>query len=80
MALEVKLLGDTHLTFEGKSIGPSDLPGPIGRHLLTRLVIDPFPIGRERLIDDIWGASPPRAVDSVLSATLSRLRTALNEI
>jgi len=80
MALEVKILGDTHLAFEGKSVGPSDLPGPIGRHLLTRLVIDPFPIGRERLIDDIWGASPPRAVDSVLSATLSRLRTALNEI
>jgi DNA-binding SARP family transcriptional activator len=80
MALEVKLLGDTHFAFAGSSMGASDLPGPIGRHILTRLAIDPFPIGRERLVDDIWGASPPRAVDSVLSATLSRLRNALSRI
>ena len=76
----MKLLGDTQIRFAGKSLGASGLPGPIGRHLLTRLVIDPFATGRERLIDDIWGASPPRAVDSVLNATLSRLRTALNGI
>jgi len=44
MALEVKLLGDTHLAVEGNFIAASDLPASIGRPLLARLVIHPFPI------------------------------------
>src|SRR6056300_769876 len=80
MGLEVRLLGDIRLVSGGLVVSASDLPGPIGRHLLIRLVIDPFPIGRDRLIDDIWGGKAPRSVDSVLNATLSRLRSALSEL
>ncbi|MEY2960162.1 MAG: hypothetical protein RLZZ01_2730 [Actinomycetota bacterium] len=77
MALDIRLLGDTILISESGRVWGSELPGPIGRHVLTRLIIDPFPIGRSRLIDDVWGADPPRAVESVLNATLSRIRSSL---
>lgn len=80
MALEIRLLGDIRIVSDEFTVTEADLPGPIGRHLLTRLVIDPFPISRARLIDDIWGGKAPRSVDSVLNATLSRLRSALNEL
>ena len=80
MGLEVRLLGDIRLVSGGSVVSASDLPGPIGRHLLVRLVIDPFPIGRDRLVDDIWGGKAPRSVDSVLNATLSRLRSALSAL
>ena len=77
---EVRLLGDIRVVAGGSTVTGADLPGPIGRHLLTRLVIDPFPVSRTRLVDDIWGGKAPRSVDSVLNATLSRLRTALDEL
>ena len=80
MGLEVRLLGDIRLESGGTVVSASDLPGPIGRHVLTRLLIDPFPIGRDRLIDDVWAGKAPRSVDSVLNATLSRLRSALGEL
>ena len=80
MALEIRLLGDIRIVSDEFTVTEADLPGPIGRHLLTRLVIDPFPISRAQLIDDIWGGKAPRSVDSVLNATLSRLRSALNEL
>jgi len=78
--LEVRLLGDIRVVAGASTVTGADLPGPIGRHLLTRLVIDPFPVSRTRLVDDIWGGKAPRSVDSVLNATLSRLRTALDEL
>ena len=78
--MEVRLLGDIRLVSGGSVMSASDLPGPIGRHLLVRLVIDPFPIGRDRLVDDIWGGKAPRSVDSVLNATLSRPRSALSAL
>ena len=74
------MLGDIRIVSDEFTVTEADLPGPIGRHLLTRLVIDPFPISRAQLIDDIWGGKAPRSVDSVLNATLSRLRSALNEL
>ena len=80
MGIEIRLLGDIRIVAGSATIIESDLPGPIGRHLLARLVIDPFPVSRNRLIDDIWGGRAPRSVDSVLNATLSRLRSALNEL
>ena len=80
MEFEVRLLGDIRVVAGASTVTGADLPGPIGRHLLTRLVIDPFPISRARLIDDIWGGKAPRSVDSVLNATLSRLRSALDEL
>ena len=80
MGLEVRLLGDIRLESGGTVVSASDLPGPIGRHVLTRLLIDPFPIGRDRLIDDVWAEKAPRSVDSVLNATLSRLRSALSAL
>ena len=80
MGLEVRLLGDIRLESGGTVVSASDLPGPIGRHVLTRLLIDPFPIGRDRLIDDVWAGKAPRSVDSVLNATLSRLRSALSAL
>lgn len=80
MELEVRLLGDIRVIAGASSVTGADLPGPIGRHLLTRLVIDPFPVSRARLVDDVWGGKAPRSVDSVLNATLSRLRAALDEL
>ncbi len=80
MGLEVRLLGDIRLASGGTVVSAPDLPGPIGRHVLTRLLIDPFPIGRDRLIDDVWAGKAPRSVDSVLNATMSRLRSALGKL
>lgn len=77
MGLVIRLLGPTELSLGDAVIRSSALPGPIGRNLFTRLAIDPFPIGRDRLIDDLWDGRPPRAVESVLNATLSRLRSSL---
>ena len=80
MGLDIRLLGPTEVSFGDVVVRSSALPGPIGRHLLTRLAVDPFPIGRDRLIDDLWDGRPPRAVESVLNATLSRLRSALGAL
>ncbi len=80
MELEIRLLGDIRIVGDAATVTCADLPGPIGRHLLTRLVIDPFPVSRARLVDDVWGGKATRSVGSVLNATLSRLRTALDEL
>ena len=80
VVLEVRLLGDIRLMVGDSTVSEVDLPGPIGRHILARLLIDPFSIGRNRLIDDVWEGQPPRSVDSVLNATLSRIRAALRSL
>lgn len=54
------------------------LPGRQGRELLALLVVRRHgALTREQLVDELWEGRPPAAVDSALSALLSKLRRLL---
>jgi DNA-binding SARP family transcriptional activator len=72
--LRVYLTGRVALSFEDSTVDESALAGRLGRLLLARLALDRHPVDRYRLVDDLWPAGAPNAVDSVLNATFSRLR------
>lgn len=71
----VALLGEIALRRDGTLAA---LPGPRSRLLLAALALRP---GRSRsaqvLIDEVWGAQPPRAPMNALHTQVSRLRSAL---
>ncbi|RJO77185.1 transcriptional regulator [Nocardia panacis] len=74
-SLVVALLGEIALCRDGALAA---LPGTRSRLLLAALALHP---GRSRsaqaLIDEVWGASPPRAPMNALHTQVSRLRAAL---
>ncbi|MEU6586966.1 BTAD domain-containing putative transcriptional regulator [Nocardia sp. NPDC046763] len=58
--------------------GPFPIGGPQVRALLAVLALDAGRVvGRERLIDDLYGAEPPGDVGHALQSQVSRLRRAL---
>lgn len=61
-------------------VAEADLPGELGRLLLARLVLRRHPLARGELVEDLWPERPPAAVESVLNATVSRLRRALDRV
>lgn len=61
-------------------VSETDLPGRMGRMVLARLALAHHPVGRFELIDDLWPHGAPPAAESVLNATLSRLRQVLSTI
>ncbi|MDN3352936.1 BTAD domain-containing putative transcriptional regulator [Actinomadura sp. DC4] len=57
------------------SARPIDVSGPRLRALLIRLAVDAGrTVSTERLIDDLWGDSPPAGAANALQALVSRLR------
>ena len=75
--LRVYLTGPVSLSRGETTLGESALAGRLGRMVLVRLALEPHPIDRARLVDELWAGYPPRGVDSMLNATFSRLRSAL---
>ncbi len=75
--LRVYLTGPVSLSRGETTLGESALAGRLGRLVLVRLALEPHPIDRARLVDDVWSGYPPRGHDSMLNATFSRLRSAL---
>lgn len=78
----VALMGETRIQLCGPLLARVDgervddrLPGRQGRLLFAYLVLERRqPAGRDTLADVLWGDEPPDALESALSALLSRLR------
>jgi predicted ATPase/DNA-binding SARP family transcriptional activator len=73
--LEIRVLGPVCAVRDGRDVR---IGGPRERAVLAALVLA-GPGGRDsvRLVDDVWGAQPPRTAERTLQAYLSRLRTRL---
>ncbi|MFI6789864.1 AfsR/SARP family transcriptional regulator [Nonomuraea sp. NPDC050383] len=70
--LEFRILGPLEFRREGS---PVPLTAPKQRGLLAVLLIRAGrPLPAERLVDELWGAEPPRSADGTLHSLLSRLR------
>ncbi|WP_121188592.1 BTAD domain-containing putative transcriptional regulator [Nocardiopsis sp. Huas11] len=56
------------------------IPGAKVRALLCVLLVhEGHPVSADRLVEDLWGASPPRHASGALQAKVSQLRRALEE-
>jgi len=76
-ALRVQLCGRFAVELAGERVEDA-LPGRQGRLLFAYLVANRTrPVGREELVSLLWPEEPPEAVESSLSALLSKLRRAL---
>ena len=73
--VEVRVMGPVRAVRDGREV---PLGGPRERAVLAALVLA-GPEGRDslRLVDDVWGAEPPRTAERTLQAYLSRLRSRL---
>ena len=70
-----RLLGPLEAVENGE---PLSLPGGKPRALLGRLLLDAGRIvAAERLVEDLWGETPPRSASKVLQGYVSQLRKAL---
>ncbi|NUW39382.1 AfsR/SARP family transcriptional regulator [Nonomuraea rhodomycinica] len=70
--MEFRVLGTLELRLDGS---PVRLTAPKQRALLAVLLIAAGrPVPARRLVDELWGGSPPRSVDSTLHSLVSRLR------
>ena len=72
---EFRLLGPVEVVHDGR---PLPLRGPKQRGLLALLLLGGGePVSRDRLIEGLWGETPPPRVDHALDAQVSSLRRAL---
>lgn len=70
--LEIRVLGPLEVEDDGRQL---DLAGQRQRALLIALVIRANQVvSTERLVDDLWGESPPRTATTSLHNTISQLR------
>jgi len=73
--VEFRILGPTEV-LDGRRRVP--LPGGRGRALLALLVLHAGqPVSADRLIDELWGESPPPTARTVVHGLVSRLRAVL---
>ena len=73
--MDARILGPLEMYVEGQRI---EIRGGKQRELLAVLLVNANEIvSPDRLIDDLWGASPPPTAAKTLQAHVSRLRTAL---
>lgn len=73
--MELRILGPLEVS---SGDGPLPLGGPNQRALLALLLLHAnAAVSRERLIDDIWGESPPKTAEVSLNGYVSRLRKLL---
>jgi class 3 adenylate cyclase/DNA-binding winged helix-turn-helix (wHTH) protein len=74
---EFRILGPLEFVRAGRSV---EIPGFRQRALLARLLLDANRvIPRDRLIDDLWGETPPDGAANALQAAVSRLRRTLGD-
>ena len=70
----LQLCGAIALRIDGKRV-ESDLPGRLGRLLFVHLAVNRGRVvTRDELLDALWPGEPPAAVESSLSALLSKTR------
>ena len=73
----VQVCGRLALTWAGERI-EDRLPARQGRLLFTYLVVHRLrPVGRDRLVEDLWDGRPPEDAGATLRPLLSRLRRVL---
>src|ERR671918_541005 len=73
--MEFRILGPTEVLDRGRRV---PLPGGRGRALLALLVLHAGqPVSADRLIDQLWGESPPPTARTVVHGLVSRLRGVL---
>jgi class 3 adenylate cyclase/DNA-binding SARP family transcriptional activator len=73
----VQLCGKVVVELHGKRI-EEELPGRQGRVLFSYLVVNrQRPVGRDQIVEALWGDRLPADADSGLSALLSKLRRTL---
>ena len=73
--MDIAILGPLEVRVDGRVI---PLGGPKQRALLAMLALHANePVSRDRLIDALWGETPPPSVQQSLDTYLSRLRRAL---
>jgi predicted ATPase/DNA-binding SARP family transcriptional activator len=73
--MEFRILGPLEVRAHGRSLR---LGGPKQRALLAVLLLHAGEVvPRERLIDQLWGESPPKTASDVLRVLVSKLRKAL---
>lgn len=80
MSVAVHLLGRISIQHDGEWMPPSEMVGVLGRMILVRLSVSPYPISRITLIEDLWSDKTPPSTDSILNSTFSRLRKSLNAL
>jgi DNA-binding SARP family transcriptional activator len=75
--MEFRILGPLQVLDEGREL---PLGGAKQRALLALLLLDPNRVvSRDRLIDELWGASPPDTARTALQVYVSQLRKALGQ-
>ena len=73
--MEFRVLGPLEAVEAGRAL---PLGGPKQRALLALLLLHPNEVvSTDRLIDEVWGARPPKSVDASLQNCVSHLRTVL---
>ena len=73
--MEFRILGPTEVLDERRRV---PLPGGRGRALLALLVLHAGePVSADRLIDELWGETPPPTARTVVHGLVSRLRSVL---
>ena len=73
--MEFRILGPLEVFDEGR---PVALPGGRGRALLALLILHAGEvISADRLIDELWGESPPPTATTALQGLVSTLRKRL---
>jgi DNA-binding SARP family transcriptional activator len=77
MPVELRILGPLEARAEGRSL---PLGGPRQRALMAALLLRAHEtISVDRLIDDLWGESPPATAEHSIQVLVSRLRRALGD-
>ena len=75
MGLEFRILGPLEVSLDGRAV---PLGGKKQRALLALLLLHANEaLSSDRLIDELWGESPPETVTTMLQVYISRLRKAL---
>ena len=73
----VQLCGPFAVELGGRSVGPDRLSRQ-ARVLFGHLVLcRPEPVPRERLVDALWGETPPPSAAAALTVVVSKLRSAV---
>lgn len=70
--IEIRLFGEVRVLRGSQTVGPGTRTARTVLAMLASSI--PEVVGRERLIDAVWGEDPPRSAVNSLQAHLSRLR------
>jgi DNA-binding SARP family transcriptional activator len=77
-SLRAYVVGDVCIEARGRLVGPEQLPGPLGRHLLAYLIAEhDRAVGHDELAEELWDGRPPGAWPASLKALVSRTRAAV---